>query len=186
MAPTFKNHLLCTLDHTLKLVHELSEEYLLFLLISCLKLVHATYFLLVTVAECKIASLTGVQGIMVRETSETFGIITRDDKFRGIHHMLAFKTSHQYIFMINVQNLWSPQRLNLVCLLNLIQLYRRSSLSSSSNSTAGNLHYLETSLLQETIFFSVDAKTKARCIFFVASSRKQPPLMTTEFHQDFA
>ncbi|XP_010506179.1 PREDICTED: uncharacterized protein LOC104782834 [Camelina sativa] len=33
------------------------------------------------VAECKIASLIGVQGIMVRETSETFGIITRDDKF---------------------------------------------------------------------------------------------------------
>ncbi|CAA7050438.1 unnamed protein product [Microthlaspi erraticum] len=36
------------------------------------------------VAECKIASFTGVQGIMVRETSETFGIITRDDKFRVV------------------------------------------------------------------------------------------------------
>ncbi|XP_010508462.1 PREDICTED: uncharacterized protein LOC104785036 isoform X1 [Camelina sativa] len=36
------------------------------------------------VAECKIASLIGVQGIMVRETSETFGMITRDDKFRVV------------------------------------------------------------------------------------------------------
>uniref|UniRef100_A0A1J3J8Q9 Ribonuclease P protein subunit p29 n=1 Tax=Noccaea caerulescens TaxID=107243 RepID=A0A1J3J8Q9_NOCCA len=36
------------------------------------------------VAECKIASFTGVQGIMVRETSETFGIITRDDKLRVV------------------------------------------------------------------------------------------------------
>lgn len=73
-----------------------------------------------TVAECKVASFTGVQGIMVRETSETFGIITRDDKFRGIHHMLALiKTSHQYIDD-QCQNLWSPQRLNLVILFNLI------------------------------------------------------------------
>ncbi|CAN8286694.1 unnamed protein product [Cochlearia groenlandica] len=36
------------------------------------------------VAECKIASYIGVQGIMVRETSETFGIITKDDKFRVV------------------------------------------------------------------------------------------------------
>ncbi|KAJ0258429.1 POP4 [Hirschfeldia incana] len=36
------------------------------------------------VAECKIASFTGVQGIMVRETSQTFGIITRDDKLRVV------------------------------------------------------------------------------------------------------
>ncbi|KAF8101208.1 hypothetical protein N665_0208s0003 [Sinapis alba] len=36
------------------------------------------------VAECKIASFTGVQGIMIRETSQTFGIITRDDKLRVV------------------------------------------------------------------------------------------------------
>ncbi|CAD5321227.1 unnamed protein product [Arabidopsis thaliana] len=40
-------------------------------------------------AECKIASFTGVQGIMVRETSETFGIITRDDKFRVVPKKLS-------------------------------------------------------------------------------------------------
>ncbi|CAG7873849.1 hypothetical protein BRARA_E00344 [Brassica rapa] len=36
------------------------------------------------VPECKIASFTGVQGIMIRETSQTFGIITRDDKLRVV------------------------------------------------------------------------------------------------------
>ncbi|KAJ4892223.1 ribonuclease P family protein [Raphanus sativus] len=36
------------------------------------------------VAECKIASFTGVQGIMIRETSQTFGIITREDKLRVV------------------------------------------------------------------------------------------------------
>lgn len=39
------------------------------------------YFL--AVAECKVTSYTGVSGIMIRETAETFGIITQDDKFRG-------------------------------------------------------------------------------------------------------
>lgn len=36
------------------------------------------------VAECKIESFTGVQGIMIRETSQTFGIITREDKLRVV------------------------------------------------------------------------------------------------------
>ena len=35
------------------------------------------------VAECKIAAFNGVKGIMIRETAETFGIITQDDKFQG-------------------------------------------------------------------------------------------------------
>ena len=35
------------------------------------------------VAECKATSFTGVSGIMIRETAETFGIITQDDVFRG-------------------------------------------------------------------------------------------------------
>lgn len=35
------------------------------------------------VAECKITAFTGVSGIMIRETAETLGIITQDDKFRG-------------------------------------------------------------------------------------------------------
>lgn len=41
------------------------------------------YFFFFVVAECKIAAFTGVSGIMVRETAETFGIVTRDDKFQG-------------------------------------------------------------------------------------------------------
>ncbi|KAF5200008.1 Ribonuclease p protein subunit p29 [Thalictrum thalictroides] len=36
------------------------------------------------VVECKLISYTGVTGIMVRETAETFGIITRDNKFRVV------------------------------------------------------------------------------------------------------
>lgn len=35
------------------------------------------------VAECKIAAFNGVRGIMIRETAETLGIITQDDKFHG-------------------------------------------------------------------------------------------------------
>ncbi|PIA38645.1 hypothetical protein AQUCO_02700103v1 [Aquilegia coerulea] len=36
------------------------------------------------VVECKVISYTDVTGIMVRETAETFGIITRDNKFRVV------------------------------------------------------------------------------------------------------
>ncbi|KAK9986620.1 hypothetical protein SO802_031571 [Lithocarpus litseifolius] len=37
----------------------------------------------ILVAECKATSFTGVSGIMVLETAETFGIITQDDVFRA-------------------------------------------------------------------------------------------------------
>ena len=36
-----------------------------------------------SVVECKVTPFTGVSGIMIRETAETFGIITEDDKFQG-------------------------------------------------------------------------------------------------------
>ncbi|GMP85194.1 hypothetical protein CsSME_00038447 [Camellia sinensis var. sinensis] len=39
---------------------------------------------MILVVQCKIAAFTGVSGIMIRETEETFGIITQDNKFRGI------------------------------------------------------------------------------------------------------
>ncbi|XP_050116095.1 ribonuclease MRP protein subunit POP4-like isoform X2 [Malus sylvestris] len=39
---------------------------------------------IISVAECKVTSYTGVSGIMIRETAETFGIITQDDKFRVV------------------------------------------------------------------------------------------------------
>lgn len=39
---------------------------------------------IILVVECKVTSFTGVTGIMIRETAETFGIITQDDKFRVV------------------------------------------------------------------------------------------------------
>jgi len=35
------------------------------------------------VAECKAASYQGVSGIMIRDTAETFGIISEDNRFLG-------------------------------------------------------------------------------------------------------
>ncbi|XWS59714.1 hypothetical protein CRYUN_Cryun08bG0145700 [Craigia yunnanensis] len=37
---------------------------------------------LIVVAECKITTFTGVSGIIICETAETFGIVTQDDKLR--------------------------------------------------------------------------------------------------------
>ncbi|GAY52335.1 hypothetical protein CUMW_141020 [Citrus unshiu] len=37
----------------------------------------------IIVAECKTSALTGLSGIMIRETTETFGMVTPDDKFHG-------------------------------------------------------------------------------------------------------
>ncbi|KAF9688816.1 hypothetical protein SADUNF_Sadunf01G0027400 [Salix dunnii] len=37
----------------------------------------------ILVADCKIKSFTGISGIMIRETAETFGIITQDNKLKG-------------------------------------------------------------------------------------------------------
>ncbi|KAF8030968.1 hypothetical protein BT93_D0223 [Corymbia citriodora subsp. variegata] len=39
---------------------------------------------IVQVAECKVTSLSGASGIMIRETAETFGLITKDDRFRVV------------------------------------------------------------------------------------------------------
>ncbi|KAM7526246.1 hypothetical protein LguiA_016148 [Lonicera macranthoides] len=39
---------------------------------------------IILVAECKAAGFTGVSGIMIRETAETFGIIAQDNKFRVV------------------------------------------------------------------------------------------------------
>ncbi|KAK7839175.1 ribonuclease p protein subunit p29 [Quercus suber] len=41
----------------------------------------------ILVAECKATSFTGVSGIMIRETAETFGIITQDDVFRETQNL---------------------------------------------------------------------------------------------------
>ncbi|KAF4391541.1 hypothetical protein CsatB_017049 [Cannabis sativa] len=39
---------------------------------------------IILVAQCKIAAFTGVSGIMIRETAETFGIVTQDNKYRVV------------------------------------------------------------------------------------------------------
>lgn len=44
---------------------------------------------MILVVQCKIASFTGVSGIMIRETEETFGIITQDNKFRVVPKKLS-------------------------------------------------------------------------------------------------
>uniref|UniRef100_A0A0D9WHL1 Ribonuclease P protein subunit p29 n=1 Tax=Leersia perrieri TaxID=77586 RepID=A0A0D9WHL1_9ORYZ len=41
-------------------------------------------FVVSTVAECKSASYQGVCGIMIRETAETFGLISEDNRFRVV------------------------------------------------------------------------------------------------------
>jgi hypothetical protein len=42
------------------------------------------------VAECKAASYQGVSGIMIRDTAETFGIISEDNRFRGTFPSLLY------------------------------------------------------------------------------------------------
>ncbi|KAL7170057.1 hypothetical protein ACSBR2_034995 [Camellia fascicularis] len=44
---------------------------------------------MILVVQCKIAAFTGVSGIMIRETEETFGIITQDNKFRVVPKKLS-------------------------------------------------------------------------------------------------
>ncbi|KAJ0088439.1 hypothetical protein Patl1_32043 [Pistacia atlantica] len=76
---------------TYKPMHEMWKGYVLQLikttgknqLAQCL-LSADLHGAIILVAECKIAAFTGVSGIMVRETAETFGIVTRDDKFRVV------------------------------------------------------------------------------------------------------
>lgn len=51
---------------------------------------------IILVAECKVDSFIGVSGIMIRETAETFGIITQDDKFRVVPKKLSI-----FIFQVD-------------------------------------------------------------------------------------
>ncbi|CAM8958162.1 unnamed protein product [Rhodiola kirilowii] len=44
---------------------------------------------IIIVANCKMVIFNGVTGIMIRETAETFGIITADDKFRVVPKKLS-------------------------------------------------------------------------------------------------
>ncbi|KAG1338062.1 putative Ribonuclease p protein subunit p29 [Cocos nucifera] len=74
-----------------KPMHEMWKSYIIELLketrkkqlAECLLMadLHGAFFLVV---ECKTIAFKGVSGIMIRETAETFGIITQDNRFRGI------------------------------------------------------------------------------------------------------
>lgn len=51
---------------------------------------------MILVAECKTTAMTGASGIMIRETAETLGIITQDDKFRVVP-----KRASVFIFQVD-------------------------------------------------------------------------------------
>lgn len=72
-------------------MHEMWKEYVMQLLKNAGKNQVAQCLLgadlhgaILRVVECKVDSLIGVVGIMIRETAETFGIITQDNKFRVV------------------------------------------------------------------------------------------------------
>ncbi|KAL3819563.1 hypothetical protein ACJIZ3_005468 [Penstemon smallii] len=74
-----------------KPIHEKWKSYTLQLLKISRKDQLAQYFLnvdlhgaIILVVQCKIAAYIGIHGIMIRETKETFGIITQDNKFRVV------------------------------------------------------------------------------------------------------
>lgn len=60
---------------------------------------------LMSVVECKVTSFTGVSGIMIRETAETFGIVTQDDKFRGNFFVIWFRLKTTYDFVRSLVHL---------------------------------------------------------------------------------
>ncbi|KAH7537143.1 hypothetical protein FEM48_Zijuj03G0060700 [Ziziphus jujuba var. spinosa] len=81
---------LCRFDH-FRPMHEMWKDYIFQLLKKTGKDQLAQCLLdadlhgaIISVAECKITSLTGVSGIMIRETAETLGIITQDNKFKVV------------------------------------------------------------------------------------------------------
>lgn len=44
---------------------------------------------IILVVQCKIAAYVGIHGVMVRETKETFGIVTQDNKFKVVPKKLS-------------------------------------------------------------------------------------------------
>ncbi|XP_043698556.1 ribonuclease P protein subunit p29 [Telopea speciosissima] len=76
---------------TFKPMHDMWKDYIMQLLkdtgekqlAQCL-LTADLHGAILLVADCKIIAFNGVSGIMIRETAETFGIITQDNKFRVV------------------------------------------------------------------------------------------------------
>lgn len=77
------------------------QIFALFFLIIVTNLLYS----LLSVVECKITSFTGVSGIVIRETAETFGIITQDDKFRGNLFVILFRVETTYDFIRSLVHL---------------------------------------------------------------------------------
>ncbi|CAA6667262.1 unnamed protein product [Spirodela intermedia] len=78
-----------------KPMHEMWKEYVLKLLKEPRKHLGQVFLTadlhgaFMQVVECKVSSYVGVRGIMIRETRETFGIITPDDKFKVVPKKLS-------------------------------------------------------------------------------------------------
>lgn len=52
-------------------------------------------FFFLAVIQCKIAAFTGVSGVIICETTETFGIVIMyDANYQGILYKKAFISSH--------------------------------------------------------------------------------------------
>ncbi|WMV44779.1 hypothetical protein MTR67_038164 [Solanum verrucosum] len=60
---------------------------------------------LILVVQCKIAGIVGVRGIMIRETIETFGIITEDNKFQAVSSRPCCHCDLNFYLMLLVGNL---------------------------------------------------------------------------------
>lgn len=74
-----------------KPMHEMWKDYIVKLLkdtgrnqMSPRLLTADLHGAMLLVVECKTTAFTGIKGIMVRETKETFGIVTEKDKFRVV------------------------------------------------------------------------------------------------------
>lgn len=87
---------------TFKPMHEIWKGYIMQLLKSVGKSQMAQCLLgadlhgaLILVAQCKMDGFTGVSGIMIRETAETFGIITKDNKYKVVVKKLS-------VFMLQI------------------------------------------------------------------------------------
>ncbi|GAA0158818.1 endoribonuclease [Lithospermum erythrorhizon] len=52
---------------------------------------------IILVADCKVSALRGVRGIVIRDSAETFGIITQDNKFRVVPKKLS-------VFMLQAES----------------------------------------------------------------------------------
>jgi len=78
------------------------------------------------VAECKAASYQGVSGIMIRDTAETFGIISEDNRFRGTFPSLPDAVLWNYLYklyFLSCVTKWLSKWLTSLCFILLASVY---------------------------------------------------------------